>query len=152
MPKELDTPLPSKFEELSKISGEICGRLSEMDVIKKGSAARLVHRLSSLAKSPTVFEVALGLMQQNDRLLSSFGDLGKNGLSGASLGIWTKQAIHQDIKRELEAIEPIFPEVAQLIRATREQITRHEEASASHDLDRSGRKRTLNFGPVVSGE
>lgn len=131
------------FSSLAKLTAEVCERFEEMDGLKVGSAAAFIHRLSALARlSPPAFTLTIQLMHDNERLLISYREQGQQQQR-------TKQAVHSEYKRELIAIEPVFPEVAALIRETREQIKRHEEERSTSNLDRNGQVRTANRSSVI---
>lgn len=131
------------FALLAKLSSELCERLEEMESLKVGFAAALIHRLSRLhMTSPAAFTLTVQLMHDNERLLVSYREQGESQQR-------SKQAVHAEYQRELAAIEPVFPEVAAVIRATREQIRRHEEAGSERHTNGNGEVKTANRSAVL---
>ncbi len=135
----------SPYAEMAKLSSEVAERLEELDALKIGSAAILVHRLSRLhIISPPAFDITLQMMHAPAIGLASFTEIAERACR-------SKQAAHHELAKALDQIRDAFPELAHVIRSTREQITRHEESGDAqrHNLDRAGRVRTANRTSVV---
>lgn len=114
--------------EAAKILAETFERLLELDAAKRESAAKLVRNLATLADlSPSAFRLVLRFGSgDTGSILASYEE------QAANRGC-TRQAVHWQWQQDLRAIRLTFPEVAEVIAASRASVGHHEDAMSSAD-------------------
>jgi hypothetical protein len=98
--------------EAAKIVGEIAARISELEGIKRGSGPDLLFKLTQLFRvSPPGFTLVIETLRGNlDATADSY-------LVQASERGLTKQAVYCELQVALSAMDDVFPQVADAIRA-----------------------------------
>lgn len=122
--------------EIGKILAETFERLLEMDEQKRESAARLVRNLATLADlSPSAFRLVLRFGSgDTGSILASYEEQAED--RGC-----TRQAVHWQWVQDMKAIKLTFPEVHEVIAASRASVQHHEDAMSSADGLRASMER-----------
>lgn len=131
-----DTEQP-KLTEAAPIMSEICERLCELEEVKLGMAADVIHRLARVAEmNNQAFRYTIRLMHGDAAMFDSFEQQ-------AEKRAITKQAVHCEFRSVLAVIERAFPELAHQIGHLRQQVVRFEE-QARPGVNRAGQVVTVN--------
>ena len=102
-------PNPVPPSEPSKIISEISARFLDLKEVDRRMPIRIIYQLSKVWKiSPALFWVTFEILAANRK--------GGNSLAQIAVEQYvTKQAIHQERDRELNALAQVMPEVARMI-------------------------------------
>lgn len=102
-------PNPDPPTDAAQIISEISARFLDLKEVNRRFPIRLINQLSRVWKiSPVLFWVTFEILAANRK--------GGNSLAQIALEQFvSKQAIHQERNRELQALARVMPEVAQMI-------------------------------------
>ena len=103
----ITNPVPPSEE--SQIVSEISARFLDLKEVNRRRPIKLLYQLSKIWKiSPALFWVTFEILAANRK--------GGNSLTQIAVEEYvTKQAIHQERDRELNALAQVMPEVARMI-------------------------------------
>lgn len=122
--------------KLAALSSEIAARIVEMNELRLGSGTDLVTRLGNLANVDcNAFAIVIAVLHGDvTDLLDSYSVQGDRRHGSF------KQTMHYRLLRELDAVQAIFPEAAQVLQTIRRSVQHHEDPLSQADVLRETRQ------------